>query len=104
LDEYQETSRRGQAKIYETLKKVDENLQNMNEKQSQIINLLMQVPIGGRTLTHMGIRRLVVPMEPMRRSDITWRKHRDPKEVWEVAHPMVRWVAGPIPGHTCQCS
>jgi hypothetical protein len=26
LDEYQETNRRGQAEIYETLKKVDENL------------------------------------------------------------------------------
>ena len=36
LDEYQETNRRGQAEIYETLKKVDENLQKMNEKQTKI--------------------------------------------------------------------
>ena len=33
LDEYHETSRRGQAEISETLKKVDENLQKMNENQ-----------------------------------------------------------------------
>ena len=31
LGEYQETSRRGQAEISETLKKVDENLQMMNK-------------------------------------------------------------------------
>ena len=31
LDECQETNRRGQAEISETLKKVDENLQKMNE-------------------------------------------------------------------------
>ena len=43
LDEYQETNRRGQAEIYETLKKVDENLQKMNENQTRITNLLMQV-------------------------------------------------------------
>jgi hypothetical protein len=43
LDEYQETSRRGHAKIFETLKKVDENLQKMNENQTRITDLLMQV-------------------------------------------------------------
>jgi hypothetical protein len=43
LDEYQETNRRGQAEISETLKKVDENLQKMNENQTRIIDLLMQV-------------------------------------------------------------
>ena len=33
LDEYQESNRRGQAEISETLKKVDENLQKMNENK-----------------------------------------------------------------------
>jgi hypothetical protein len=49
----------------------------------------------------MGIRRLVDPVESMRRSDITQRKPPDPKEVWEEARPRVRWVAGSILGHTC---
>jgi hypothetical protein len=49
----------------------------------------------------MGIRRLVDPVESMRRSDITRRKPPDPKEVWEEARPRVRWVAGSILGHTC---
>jgi hypothetical protein len=48
LDEYQETSRRGQAEILKTLKKVDENLQKMNEKQSWITDLLMQVTHPGK--------------------------------------------------------
>jgi hypothetical protein len=47
LDEYQETSRRGQAEISKILKKVDENLQKMNQKQPWITNLLMQ-------MTHQG--------------------------------------------------
>jgi hypothetical protein len=47
LEEYQETNKRGQAEISETLKKVDENLQKMNENQTRIIDLLMQ-------LTHRG--------------------------------------------------
>jgi hypothetical protein len=47
LDEYQETNRRGHAEISETLKKVDENLQKMNQNQSRIIDLLMQ-------MTHQG--------------------------------------------------
>jgi hypothetical protein len=41
LVEYHETSRRGQAEISETLKKVDENLQKMNENQTRITDLLM---------------------------------------------------------------
>jgi hypothetical protein len=48
LDEYQETSRRGQAEISETLKKVDENLQNMNKYQSQITDLMMKVTHRGK--------------------------------------------------------
>ena len=37
----------------------------------------------------MGIRRLEGPVEPMRKTDITRRKHQDPKEVLEVAHSML---------------
>jgi hypothetical protein len=48
LDEYQETNRRGQAEIYETLKKVDENLQKMNENQTRIVDLLMKVTHQGK--------------------------------------------------------
>jgi hypothetical protein len=86
------------------LKKVDENLQKMNENQTRITELLMQVTHRGKILIRMGIRRLEGPVEPMRKSDITQRKHRDPKEVLEVARSMGRWVAGPIIGHMCQCS
>jgi hypothetical protein len=48
LDEYQETNKRGQAEISETLKKVDENLQKMNENQTSLTNLLMQVTHQGK--------------------------------------------------------
>jgi hypothetical protein len=48
LDEYQETNRRGQAEISETLKKVDENIQRMNEKQTRITDLLMKVNHQGK--------------------------------------------------------
>jgi hypothetical protein len=48
LDEYQETNRRGQVEISETLKKVDENMQRMNKNQSQITDLLMKVTHRGR--------------------------------------------------------
>jgi hypothetical protein len=48
LDEYQETNRRGQAEISKTLKKVDENLQKMNENQTRITDLLMQVTHRGK--------------------------------------------------------
>jgi hypothetical protein len=48
LDEYQETSRRGQAKISKTLKKVEENLQKMNQNQSRITEALMQVTHQGK--------------------------------------------------------
>jgi hypothetical protein len=48
LDEYQETNRRGHAEISETLKKVDENLQKMNENQTRITDLLMQVNHQGK--------------------------------------------------------
>jgi hypothetical protein len=48
LDEYQETNRRGQDEISKTLKKVDENLQKMNENQTRIIDLLMQVTHRGK--------------------------------------------------------
>jgi hypothetical protein len=54
LDEYQETNRRGQAEISETLKKVDENLQKMNENQTRIIDLLMQVTHRGNDLDTYG--------------------------------------------------
>jgi hypothetical protein len=55
-------------------------------------------------MIRMGIRRLEGPVEPMRKTYITRRKHQDLKEVLEVAHSMGRWVAGPIISHTCQCS
>ena len=48
LDEYHETSRRGQAEISETLKKFDENLQKMNENQTRITDLLMKVTHRGK--------------------------------------------------------
>jgi hypothetical protein len=48
LDEYHETGKRGQAKISETLNKVDENIQKMNEKQTRITDLLMQVTHQGK--------------------------------------------------------
>jgi len=48
LDEYQETNRRGQAKIFETLKRIDEKLQKMNHNQSRIPKLLMQVTHQGK--------------------------------------------------------
>jgi hypothetical protein len=54
LDEYQETSRRGQAKISETLKKVDENIQKMNENQTRITDLLMQVTHRGKDIDTYG--------------------------------------------------
>jgi hypothetical protein len=47
LEENQETNRRGQAEISETLKKVDENLKKIDENQSRITDLLMQ-------MTHQG--------------------------------------------------
>ena len=48
LGEYQETSRRGQVEISETLKKVDENLQMMNKNQSWITKIMMQVTHQGK--------------------------------------------------------
>jgi hypothetical protein len=48
LDEYQETNIRGQTEISKTLKKVDENLQKMNENQTRITDLLMQVTHRGK--------------------------------------------------------
>jgi hypothetical protein len=48
LDEYHETSRRGQAELSETLKRVDENLQIMNKNQSKLNELLTQVTHQGR--------------------------------------------------------
>jgi hypothetical protein len=54
LDEYQETNRRGQAEISETLKKVDENIQKMNENQTRITDLVMQVTHRGKDLDTYG--------------------------------------------------
>jgi hypothetical protein len=48
LDEYHETSRRGQTELSETLKRVDENLQIMNKNQSKLNELLTQVTHQGR--------------------------------------------------------
>jgi hypothetical protein len=56
LDEYQETNRRGQDEISETLKKVDKNLQKMNENQTRIADLLMQVTHRGKGLDTYGIK------------------------------------------------
>ena len=104
LDEYQETNIRGQAEISETLKKVDENIQKMNENQTRITDLLMQVTYRGKDPDTYGNKEDGGSGEHMRKADITQRKHQDPKEVLEVARSMGRWVAGPIIGHTCQCS
>jgi hypothetical protein len=54
LDEYHETSRRGQAELFETLKRVDENLQIMNKNQSKLNELLTQVTHQGRNLDMYG--------------------------------------------------
>jgi hypothetical protein len=54
LDEYHETSRRGQAELSETLKRVDKNLQIMNKNQSKLNELLMQVTHQGRNLDTYG--------------------------------------------------
>jgi hypothetical protein len=54
LDEYQETNRRGHAEISETLKKVDENLHKMNENQTRITDLLMQVTHRGKDTNTYG--------------------------------------------------
>jgi hypothetical protein len=54
LDEYQETNRRGQAEIFETLKKVDGNIQKMNKNQTRITDLLMQVTHRGKYLDTYG--------------------------------------------------
>jgi hypothetical protein len=56
LDEYQETNRRGQAEISKTLKKVDENLHKMNENQTRIMELLMQVTHRGKDPNMYGIK------------------------------------------------
>jgi hypothetical protein len=104
LDEYHETSRRGQAEISKTLKKVDENLQKMNENQTRITELLMQVTHRGKDPDTYGKKEAGGSGGTHEEDNITRRKHQDPKEVLEVAHSMGRWVAGPIIGHTCQCS
>ena len=48
LGEYHETSRRGQAELSKTLKRVDENLQIMNKNQSKLNEILMQVTHQGK--------------------------------------------------------
>jgi hypothetical protein len=54
LGEYHETSRRGQAELYETLKRVDENLHIMNKNQSKLNELLMQVTHQGKNPNMYG--------------------------------------------------
>ena len=54
LDEHHETSRRGQAELSKTLKRVDENLQIMNKNQSKINELLTQVTHQGRNPVMYG--------------------------------------------------
>jgi hypothetical protein len=48
LGEYHETNRKEQAKLSETLKRVDENLQIMNKNQSKLNEILMQVSHQGK--------------------------------------------------------
>jgi hypothetical protein len=48
LDEYHETNKKGQAEIFETLKKVDENLQIMNMNQSKLTAFLMEMAHKGK--------------------------------------------------------
>jgi hypothetical protein len=54
LQESQETNRRGQTEINETLKKVDGNLRNIDENQSMITRLLMKMTHQGKYLETYG--------------------------------------------------
>ena len=48
LKENYDITRRGQAKITETLKKVDDKLRKVDENQTRICNLLMQMTHKGK--------------------------------------------------------
>ena len=48
LQENYDITRRGQAEITETLKKVDDNLRKVDENQTRICNLLMQMTHKGK--------------------------------------------------------
>jgi hypothetical protein len=48
LQENYDITRRGQAEITETLKKVDDNLRKVDENQTRIANLLMQMTHKGK--------------------------------------------------------
>jgi hypothetical protein len=58
LQESQETNRRGQAKITETLKKVDGNLRKIDENQTRITELLMQMTHQGKDPKTYGNREV----------------------------------------------
>jgi hypothetical protein len=54
LQESQETNRRGQTEINETLKKVDGNIRNIDENESIITRLLMKMTHQGKYLETYG--------------------------------------------------
>jgi hypothetical protein len=76
----------------------------MNENQTRITDVLMQVTHRGKDPDTYGNKEAGGSGGTHEEVRYNRRKHRDLKEVWEVAHSMGRWVAGPIIGHTCQCS
>jgi hypothetical protein len=87
LDEYQETNRRGHAEIFETLKKVDENLQKMNENQTRITDLLMQVTHPGKDPDTYGNKEV---MQEHRARQASQRESRgqldEPTDLFLKAH------------------
>jgi hypothetical protein len=103
LQESQETSHMEQAVITETLKKVDGNLKKIDENQTLITKLLLQMNHKGKSLRCMETKKPVDLVEPMVRSGIIQRKALDLKEAMEVERPMDIWVAGLTPCHTCLC-
>ena len=48
LQENYDITRRGQAEITETLKKVDDNLRKVDENQTRIVDLLLQITHKGK--------------------------------------------------------
>ena len=50
LQENYDITRRGQAEITETLKKVDDNLRKVDENQTRIVDLLLQITHKGKGL------------------------------------------------------
>jgi hypothetical protein len=58
LQENYDITRRGQAEITETLKKVDDNLRKVDENRTRICNLLMQMTHEGKSPETYGNREI----------------------------------------------